>query len=125
MVANFKTFLQDAREAVDIGGKAPGKPALKSAFKKQSTAAVANGVTKTSATANIVASTSAASAPAAASPVLPAETPVTPLQPSPPKLTPEQEAEKERKRIARKKERRATLILGLIMGSFIACWLTN
>ena len=30
--------------------------------------------------------------------------------------------EKERKRIARKKERRATLILGLIMGSFIACW---
>ena len=34
-----------------------------------------------------------------------------------------QEAEKERKRIARKKERRATLILGLIMGSFIACWL--
>ena len=38
------------------------------------------------------------------------------------KLTPEQEAEKEKKRIARKKERRATLILGLIMGSFIACW---
>ena len=28
----------------------------------------------------------------------------------------------EKKRIARKKERRATLILGLIMGSFIACW---
>lgn len=33
------------------------------------------------------------------------------------------EIEKEKKRIARKKERRATLILGLIMGSFIACWL--
>ena len=31
--------------------------------------------------------------------------------------------EKEKKRIARQKERRATLILGLIMGSFIACWL--
>ena len=42
--------------------------------------------------------------------------------PAAPKLTPEQEAEKEKKRIARKKERRATLILGLIMGSFIACW---
>ena len=35
--------------------------------------------------------------------------------------TPE-ESERERKRVARKKERRATLILGLIMGSFIACW---
>ena len=35
--------------------------------------------------------------------------------------TPE-ESERERKRGARKKERRATLILGLIMGSFIACW---
>ncbi|XP_026470895.1 alpha-2Db adrenergic receptor-like [Ctenocephalides felis] len=31
--------------------------------------------------------------------------------------------EREKKRIARKKEKRATLILGLIMGSFIACWL--
>uniref|UniRef100_A0A336M6T0 CSON012974 protein n=1 Tax=Culicoides sonorensis TaxID=179676 RepID=A0A336M6T0_CULSO len=31
--------------------------------------------------------------------------------------------EKEKRRIARKKEKRATLILGLIMGSFIACWL--
>jgi len=31
--------------------------------------------------------------------------------------------EKEKKRIARKKERRATVILGMIMGSFIACWL--
>lgn len=30
--------------------------------------------------------------------------------------------EKEKRRIARKKERRATLILGMIMGSFIACW---
>jgi len=33
-----------------------------------------------------------------------------------------QGAPRERKRVARKKERRATLILGLIMGSFIACW---
>lgn len=31
--------------------------------------------------------------------------------------------EKEKRRIARKKEKRATLILGLIMGSFIASWL--
>ncbi|XP_015173277.1 PREDICTED: alpha-2A adrenergic receptor [Polistes dominula] len=31
--------------------------------------------------------------------------------------------EREKKRIARKKEKRATLILGFIMGSFIACWL--
>ena len=31
--------------------------------------------------------------------------------------------DKEKRRIARKKEKRATLILGLIMGSFIACWL--
>jgi hypothetical protein len=30
--------------------------------------------------------------------------------------------DKEKRRIARKKERRATLILGMIMGSFIACW---
>ncbi|KAK8730234.1 hypothetical protein OTU49_008165 [Cherax quadricarinatus] len=30
--------------------------------------------------------------------------------------------EKEKRRLARKKEKRATLILGLIMGSFIACW---
>lgn len=30
--------------------------------------------------------------------------------------------EREKRRIARKKEKRATLILGLIMGSFIACW---
>ncbi|XP_066985154.1 alpha-2C adrenergic receptor [Macrobrachium rosenbergii] len=32
------------------------------------------------------------------------------------------EPEKEKRRLARKKEKRATLILGLIMGSFIACW---
>lgn len=31
--------------------------------------------------------------------------------------------EREKRRIARKKEKRATLILGFIMGSFIACWL--
>ncbi|XP_015113346.1 alpha-2 adrenergic receptor, partial [Diachasma alloeum] len=31
--------------------------------------------------------------------------------------------EREKRRIARKKEKRAILILGLIMGSFIACWL--
>ncbi|KAJ8684373.1 hypothetical protein QAD02_020165 [Eretmocerus hayati] len=31
--------------------------------------------------------------------------------------------EREKRRIARKKEKRAVLILGLIMGSFIACWL--
>ena len=31
--------------------------------------------------------------------------------------------DREKRRIARKKEKRATLILGLIMGSFIACWL--
>ncbi|KAG8227180.1 hypothetical protein J437_LFUL003386 [Ladona fulva] len=40
--------------------------------------------------------------------------------------TPQQkprDPEREKRRIARKKEKRATLILGLIMGSFIACWL--
>lgn len=31
--------------------------------------------------------------------------------------------EREKRRLARKKEKRATLILGFIMGSFIACWL--
>ncbi|XP_076229224.1 alpha2-adrenergic-like octopamine receptor [Nomia melanderi] len=31
--------------------------------------------------------------------------------------------EREKRRLARKKEKRATLILGIIMGSFIACWL--
>lgn len=35
----------------------------------------------------------------------------------------QRDPEKEKRRIARKKEKRATLILGLIMGSFIACWL--
>ncbi|XP_037091297.1 alpha-2C adrenergic receptor-like [Pollicipes pollicipes] len=33
------------------------------------------------------------------------------------------DTDREKRRIARKKEKRATLILGLIMGSFIACWL--
>ncbi len=45
----------------------------------------------------------------------------TPVVPKPPPPA-ETEIEKEKKRVARKKERRATLILGLIMGSFIACW---
>lgn len=40
----------------------------------------------------------------------------------PPPRPTEADIEKEKKRVARKKERRATLILGLIMGSFIACW---
>lgn len=31
--------------------------------------------------------------------------------------------EKEKRRVARQKEKRATLILGVIMGCFIACWL--
>lgn len=39
-----------------------------------------------------------------------------------PPLTVGQIQDKEKKQMARKKERRATLILGLIMGSFIACW---
>lgn len=43
--------------------------------------------------------------------------PVIPPKPKP------RDPEKEKRRIARKKEKRATLILGLIMGSFIACWL--
>lgn len=30
---------------------------------------------------------------------------------------------RERRRISRQREKRATLILGLIMGAFIACWL--
>ncbi|CAG9762709.1 unnamed protein product [Ceutorhynchus assimilis] len=36
---------------------------------------------------------------------------------------PPRDPEREKRRVARKKEKRATLILGLIMGSFIACWL--
>ncbi|VVC40877.1 GPCR, rhodopsin-like, 7TM,G protein-coupled receptor, rhodopsin-like [Cinara cedri] len=40
----------------------------------------------------------------------------------PPRPKP-RDPEREKRRIARKKEKRATLILGLIMGSFIACWL--
>ncbi|CAG0910441.1 unnamed protein product, partial [Darwinula stevensoni] len=31
--------------------------------------------------------------------------------------------ERERRRLARKKENRATLVLGLIVGAFILCWL--
>ncbi|XP_058793561.1 alpha-2A adrenergic receptor [Phymastichus coffea] len=40
------------------------------------------------------------------------------MKPKPPR-----DPEREKRRLARKKEKRATLILGLIMGSFIACWL--
>lgn len=47
----------------------------------------------------------------------------TELQPAIPKPPKQRDPEKEKRRIARKKEKRATLILGLIMGSFIACWL--
>lgn len=47
-------------------------------------------------------------------------TPTTEVQPAKPKP---RDPEKEKRRIARKKEKRATLILGMIMGSFIACWL--
>jgi octopamine receptor alpha len=45
------------------------------------------------------------------------------LEPAIPKVIKPRDPEKEKRRIARKKEKRATLILGLIMGSFIACWL--
>lgn len=45
------------------------------------------------------------------------------LEPAIPKIQKQRDPEKEKRRIARKKEKRATLILGLIMGSFIACWL--
>lgn len=45
-----------------------------------------------------------------------------PSLPPPPRPKP-RDPEREKRRIARKKEKRATLILGLIMGSFIACWL--
>ncbi|EEB17312.1 class A rhodopsin-like G-protein coupled receptor GPRadr1, putative [Pediculus humanus corporis] len=40
-----------------------------------------------------------------------------------PRIEKPKNPEREKRRIARKKEKRATLILGLIMGSFIACWL--
>ncbi|XP_039294929.1 alpha-2A adrenergic receptor isoform X1 [Nilaparvata lugens] len=42
---------------------------------------------------------------------------------APPKIQKPRDPEREKRRLARKKEKRATLILGLIMGSFIACWL--
>lgn len=45
------------------------------------------------------------------------------MEPAIPKIVKPRDPEKEKRRIARKKEKRATLILGLIMGSFIACWL--
>lgn len=45
------------------------------------------------------------------------------LEPAIPKQHKPRDPEREKRRIARKKEKRATLILGLIMGSFIACWL--
>uniref|UniRef100_A0A1B0BPT0 G-protein coupled receptors family 1 profile domain-containing protein n=1 Tax=Glossina palpalis gambiensis TaxID=67801 RepID=A0A1B0BPT0_9MUSC len=45
------------------------------------------------------------------------------LEPAIPKVQKSRDPEKEKRRIARKKEKRATLILGLIMGSFIASWL--
>lgn len=48
---------------------------------------------------------------------------VAELEPALPKKERFKDPEKEKRRIARKKEKRATLILGLIMGSFIACWL--
>ncbi|XP_063239652.1 5-hydroxytryptamine receptor 2A-like [Bacillus rossius redtenbacheri] len=44
------------------------------------------------------------------------------MQP-PPKIQKPRDPVREKRRLARKKEKRATLILGLIMGSFIACWL--
>ncbi|KAL1498088.1 hypothetical protein ABEB36_008943 [Hypothenemus hampei] len=40
-----------------------------------------------------------------------------------PRVQKPRDPEREKRRVARKKEKRATLILGLIMGSFIACWL--
>lgn len=40
-----------------------------------------------------------------------------------PRVQKPRDPEREKRRTARKKEKRATLILGLIMGSFIACWL--
>lgn len=47
----------------------------------------------------------------------------TELEPAIPKVQKPRDPDKEKRRIARKKEKRATLILGLIMGSFIASWL--
>ncbi|XP_063629726.1 alpha-2 adrenergic receptor isoform X1 [Cydia splendana] len=44
-------------------------------------------------------------------------------EPALPKPHKPRDPEREKRRLARKKEKRATLILGLIMGSFIACWL--
>jgi octopamine receptor alpha len=52
-----------------------------------------------------------------------ATTPNCEIEPALPKVVKVRDPEKEKRRIARKKEKRATLILGLIMGSFIACWL--
>ncbi|KAH8417500.1 hypothetical protein KR222_001176 [Zaprionus bogoriensis] len=68
---------------------------------------------------NATAAANAAAA-AAKSKELAAKTELEPAIPKPPKP---RDPEKEKRRIARKKEKRATLILGLIMGSFIACWL--
>lgn len=48
---------------------------------------------------------------------------VSPVAAGPPRPVKPRDPEREKRRIARKKEKRATLILGLIMGSFIACWL--
>ncbi|CAD7084996.1 unnamed protein product [Hermetia illucens] len=53
----------------------------------------------------------------------PSEPASSELEPAIPKVQKPRDPEKEKRRIARKKEKRATLILGLIMGSFIACWL--
>ncbi|GAB0090963.1 hypothetical protein DMENIID0001_057500 [Sergentomyia squamirostris] len=47
----------------------------------------------------------------------------TELEPVINKSEKKRDPEKEKRRLARKKEKRATLILGLIMGCFIACWL--
>ncbi|CAD6992350.1 unnamed protein product [Ceratitis capitata] len=55
--------------------------------------------------------------------VQPSEVAKAELEPAIPKQPKPRDPEKEKRRIARKKEKRATLILGLIMGSFIACWL--
>lgn len=54
---------------------------------------------------------------------LPKHVELAELEPAIPKIQKPRDPEKEKRRIARKKEKRATLILGLIMGSFIASWL--